>query len=76
MDLPKTTICTLSFPCPSILLVTLNQPQRLNCIPNHGHLELAAVWEWLDTNPYLSVGVLTGSGKGFCVGADLQGIVY
>ncbi|KAJ5647844.1 hypothetical protein N7490_004216 [Penicillium lividum] len=72
MKQPVTTICTLSFPRPSILLVTLCQPSRLNCLPSHGHLELASVWDWLDDNPDLSVGILTGSGKAFCVGADLQ----
>jgi enoyl-CoA hydratase/carnithine racemase len=71
--LPETTICSLSFPTPSILLVTLTRAKELNTIPNHGHWELEKVWNWIDSNPDILLGIFTGSGRAFCTGADLRG---
>ena len=73
IELPKTTICDLSFPRSSVLLVTLNKPEKFNCIPSFGHKELEDVWEWMDSNPHISIGIITGSGRAFCGGADLRG---
>ena len=69
---PKTTFTLLSFPTPHVLLVTLNRPEKLNCINNAGHWELHHIWEWLDQEPSLRVGIVTGSGRAFCAGADLK----
>lgn len=55
-----------------VLLITLNRPEAMNAI--NGALAsglLAAVAE-LDGDPGLSVGVLTGHGRGFCAGMDLK----
>ncbi|KAJ5805029.1 Crotonase core [Penicillium riverlandense] len=62
----------LSFPAPHVLLVTLNRPRSLNCINTQGHIELHAVWEWMDAEPAMRVGILTGKGRAFCAGADLK----
>ncbi|PLB37751.1 enoyl-CoA hydratase/isomerase family protein [Aspergillus candidus] len=62
----------LTFPSPHVLLVTLSRPKQLNSINTAGHHELHAVWEWLDEEPDLRVGVLTGEGRAFCAGADLK----
>lgn len=70
---PSTSFSQLSFPAPHILLVTLSRPAFLNCINAAGHHELAAVWAWLDNEPSLRVGIVTGAGKAFCAGADLKG---
>ena len=56
-----------------MLLVTLTRAKELNTIPSHGHEELSRVWQWMDSNPQLLVGVFTGSGRAFCTGADLRG---
>lgn len=69
---PKTTICKLTYPVPHVLLVTLTRTKQLNTIPPHGHWELESVWQWMDSNPDLSVGIITGSGRAFCTGADLR----
>ncbi|KAI4725770.1 Dak phosphatase [Aureobasidium sp. EXF-10728] len=55
-----------------ILVVTLNRPKQLNCISAEGNEELDAVWKWLDLEPQLRVGILTGTGRAFCAGADLK----
>ncbi|KAF2801384.1 ClpP/crotonase [Mytilinidion resinicola] len=62
----------LSYPSSNILLVTLNRPKALNCINSNGHAELHDVWQWMDEEPGLSVGIITGNGRAFCAGADLK----
>ncbi|KAF2237021.1 ClpP/crotonase [Viridothelium virens] len=69
---PTAKYAILSFPTPEILLVTLNRPDQLNCINLDGHIELDAIWSWLDGEPSLRVGIVTGSGRAFCAGADLK----
>lgn len=54
--------------------MTLNRPKQLNCISAEGNQELDAVWKWLDAEPKLCVGILTGTGRAFCAGADLKGM--
>ncbi|KAJ5666932.1 Mevalonyl-coenzyme A hydratase sidH [Penicillium macrosclerotiorum] len=70
---PQPQHALLSFPAPHILLVTLNRPRDLNCINSQGHSDLHDVWEWLDEEPSLRVGIITGKGRAFCAGADLKG---
>ncbi|KAA6414832.1 MAG: enoyl- hydratase [Lasallia pustulata] len=70
---PATSFTKISFPTPRILLVTLSRPKQLNCINRAGHIELDALWTWLDNEPSLRVGIITGEGRAFCAGADLKG---
>ena len=70
---PKPKYCILSYPAPNILLVTLNRPDSLNCINSEGNIELHKVWTWMDAEPSISVGIITGNGRAFCAGADLKG---
>ncbi|KAJ5738809.1 Crotonase core [Penicillium malachiteum] len=62
----------LSFPASYVLLVTLNRPRGLNCINSQGHVDLHEVWEWMDEEPSVRVGIITGTGRAFCAGADLK----
>lgn len=71
---PNAKQCILSYPSPNVVLVTLNRPKDLNCINEAGHFELDDIWEWLDQEPALSVGIITGEGRAFCAGADLKGM--
>jgi enoyl-CoA hydratase/carnithine racemase len=75
LEPPKTKYCTVEYPSPNVMLVTLNRPRDLNCINMAGHKELDALWTFLDEEPSLSVGVLTGAGRAFCAGADLKGMI-
>ncbi|KAL6229052.1 hypothetical protein BDW75DRAFT_246086 [Aspergillus navahoensis] len=69
---PAVTIFTLEFPSPGVLLATINREQRMNAVPMLGHQEGATIWNWLDNEPSMRVGVITGKGsKIFCAGADL-----
>ncbi|KAK7957181.1 uncharacterized protein PG986_006403 [Apiospora aurea] len=62
----------VSFPAPHVLLVTLNRPQQLNCIPRPQHFALERLWDWYDDEPTLRCAVITGTGRAFCAGADLK----
>jgi enoyl-CoA hydratase len=58
-----------------ILLITINRPDQRNAVNaavSHG---IAAALDELDADQGLSVGVLTGAGKGFCAGMDLKAFV-
>lgn len=71
---PPTKYADISYPAAGVVLVTLNRPKDLNCINAEGTQELEAVWAWLDREPALVVGIITGTGRAFCAGADLKGI--
>jgi enoyl-CoA hydratase len=58
-----------------VLLITLNRPEARNAINLALAEGLAAALEELDADDALSVGVLTGAGKGFCAGMDLKAFV-
>jgi enoyl-CoA hydratase/carnithine racemase len=59
-------------PAPGVLLVTLNRPERLNAQTNEmfGELERLGL-EWRDRHDLRAV-VVTGAGRGFCAGFDLD----
>jgi enoyl-CoA hydratase/carnithine racemase len=58
-----------------VVVITINRPDQRNAVNaavSHG---IAAALDELDADPGLSVGVLTGAGKGFCAGMDLKAFV-
>jgi enoyl-CoA hydratase len=55
-----------------VLVVTLNRPEARNAINLAVAEGLADALDTLDAESELSVGVLTGAGKGFCAGMDLK----
>ena len=58
-----------------ILLVTLNRPDQRNAINAAMATGLAGALDELDAEDDLSIGVITGAGKGFCSGMDLKAFV-
>lgn len=58
-----------------IMIITLNRPDAMNAVNQDLADQLAAAMESLDGNSDLSVGVLTGAGRGFCAGMDLKEFV-
>lgn len=63
----------ISFPRKHILLVTINRPEHMNCLPVEATIELGALWKWYDAEPELRCAVFTGAGnKAFCAGMDLK----
>ena len=58
-----------------VLLITLNRPDARNAVNAALAHGLGAALDALDAEPDLTVGVLTGAGKGFCAGMDLKAFV-
>ena len=58
-----------------VLLITINRPDARNAVNLPVAEGIAAALDALDADDGLSVGVLTGAGKGFCAGMDLKAFV-
>jgi enoyl-CoA hydratase len=58
-----------------VLLVTINRPEQRNAINGAVANGIAGALDELDGDGELSVGVLTGAGKGFSAGMDLKAFV-
>jgi enoyl-CoA hydratase len=58
-----------------VLVITLNRPDQRNAVNAAVARGIAAALDDLDSDPGLSVGVVTGAGKGFCAGMDLKAFV-
>lgn len=63
----------VEFPDKRIVLVKLDRTKKLNCINQKTSREIAEVWDLFDQDDSLWVGIITGVGRVFCTGADLQG---
>ncbi len=58
-----------------VLTITLNRPDARNAVNLAVAEGIAAALDELDDSQELSVGILTGAGKGFCAGMDLKAFV-
>lgn len=58
-----------------VLLITLNRPEARNAVNLPLAEGVAAALDDLDRAEYVSVGILTGAGGGFCAGMDLKAFV-
>jgi len=56
-----------------VAILTLNRPDRLNAINRAMMAEMPAAVAAVKADDEVRVLVVTGSGRGFCAGADLQG---
>jgi enoyl-CoA hydratase len=58
-----------------ILLITINRPDQRNAVNEAVARGIADALDELDGEAGLTLGVLTGAGKGFCSGMDLKAFV-
>jgi enoyl-CoA hydratase len=58
-----------------VLVITINRPEQRNAVNRAVADGIASALDELDADAGLSVGVLTGAGKGFCAGMDLKAFV-
>ncbi|WP_405137785.1 enoyl-CoA hydratase/isomerase family protein [Nocardia sp. NBC_01388] len=59
-----------------IAVLTLNRPERRNCLAQDVREGLYAAWDRFERDPRLRVAILTGAGeKAFCAGGDLEEMV-
>ena len=55
-----------------VLLITLDRPDKYNATDEQMHSELARVWTDVSADPETRVAVITGAGKAFSAGGDLE----
>jgi enoyl-CoA hydratase len=55
-----------------VLLITINRPERMNATDNRLHTELATVWRDVAADSETRVAVVTGAGRAFSAGGDLE----
>lgn len=56
----------------SILVITLNRPDRLNSFSTEMTTKLSEVFAEVETNASIRAVIVTGAGRGFCAGQDLN----
>ena len=55
-----------------VVVVTLDRPEVLNAANVRLHREMAEVWAAVDADPEARVAVVTGAGRAFSAGGDLE----
>jgi enoyl-CoA hydratase/carnithine racemase len=55
-----------------VLIVAFNRPDKYNAVTERLLTELETVYQLIDQDERVRAIVLTGTGKAFCAGADLQ----
>ena len=55
-----------------VLLITMDRPDKYNAADEQMHGELARVWTEVSADPQTRVAVITGAGKAFSAGGDLE----
>jgi enoyl-CoA hydratase len=55
-----------------VVVVTLNRPEVLNAANVRMHREMSEVWAVIDADPEARVSVITGAGRAFSAGGDLD----
>lgn len=58
-----------------VATITLNRPERLNALTFEVYAELRDTFAALDVEPGVRAVVLTGAGRGFCSGGDVEDII-
>jgi enoyl-CoA hydratase/carnithine racemase len=62
-------------PGAGIATITLNRPERLNALTFEVYAELRDAFHALDTEPGVRAVVITGAGRAFCSGGDVEDII-
>ena len=55
-----------------IMTVRINRPDRLNALHPPANAELGEVFDDFAADDDMWVAIITGEGRGFCAGADLE----
>ncbi|HEU4325780.1 MAG TPA: enoyl-CoA hydratase/isomerase family protein [Roseiflexaceae bacterium] len=55
-----------------VLWITMNRPDVLNAADRTLHTELVQIWKTVDADPSVGAVVITGAGRAFSAGGDLQ----
>ena len=71
---PRSFLYSLD-PATQVATLTLNRPERLNALTFEVYAELRDTFRALDTEPGVRAVLLTGAGRGFCSGGDVEDII-
>jgi enoyl-CoA hydratase/carnithine racemase len=71
---PRTFLCDHD-PETGVSTLTLNRPERLNALTFEVYAELRDTFHALGREPGVRAIVLTGAGRGFCSGGDVEDII-
>ncbi|HUA04774.1 MAG TPA: enoyl-CoA hydratase/isomerase family protein [Solirubrobacteraceae bacterium] len=55
-----------------VLRITMNRPEKLNASGEKGHGEQGRIWKDFDADPAMNVALVTGAGRAFCAGGDME----
>ena len=58
-----------------VATITLNRPERLNALTFEVYKELRDTFQRLDTEPGVRAIIITGAGRAFCSGGDVEDII-
>lgn len=75
MTLQPTSFLYSLDPATSVATITLNRPDRLNALTFEVYTELRDTFRALDTEPGVRAIIITGAGRAFCTGGDVQDII-
>jgi len=59
----------------AVATITLDRPERLNALTFEVYTELRDTFRALDTEPGVRAVIITGTGRAFCTGGDVQDII-
>jgi enoyl-CoA hydratase len=59
-------------PHPKVLRLTMNRPEKSNATDPAMHSSLATIWPEIDADPSVNAVLITGAGKAFSAGGDLD----
>jgi len=59
----------------SVATITLNRPERLNALTFEVYTQLRDTFRALDTDPGVRAIIITGAGRAFCSGGDVEDII-
>jgi enoyl-CoA hydratase/carnithine racemase len=59
----------------AVATITLNRPERLNALTFEVYKELRDTFQRLDTEPGVRAVIITGAGRAFCSGGDVEDII-
>jgi enoyl-CoA hydratase/carnithine racemase len=62
-------------PATAVATITLNRPERLNALTFEVYTELRDAFRSLDSEPGVRAIVITGAGRAFCTGGDVENII-
>lgn len=74
MTLPEYQNLRLDRVDPATLVVTLHRPEKLNALTFSMFDEITDLWRTLEGDRSVRAVVLTGAGRGFCAGLDLDAV--